>query len=400
MEYTPKYLIMINPNANNNKIYHMIPQGNQFVVKYGRVGGGLQSSTYPISQWNTKYKEKLRKGYQDKSELLDDLIVKNEPDEFKEIENKNIATIVYRLRQMASETIANNYTISANKVTQAMIDSAQSVINELITTKDIAKFNTKLLELFSIIPRKMGKVSDYLAQNNDVIYDILKSEQDLLDVMRGQVSQNITTGSTKSPNTQDVTILESMGLEFQETNSSDIRIIKSKLGKTAYRYCNSWKITNTKTQLTFDEYIVANNITNTQLFFHGSRSQNWWSIINSGLLIRPANAIYTGSMWGDAIYTANDADKSLGYTSLSGSRWANGNNNTGFLALFDTAYGAPYYVYDFHSEYYNMNYDKLQKYQPGATCLHARSDKGMLRKDEIVFYKPEQLTIKYLIELK
>ena len=36
---------------------------------------------------------------------------------------------------------------------------------------------------------------------------------------------------------------------------------------------------------------------------------------------------------------------------------------------------------------------------PGANCLHAHAGHGMLRNDEIVVYKEEQLTIKYLIEI-
>jgi poly [ADP-ribose] polymerase len=69
------------------------------------------------------------------------------------------------------------------------------------------------------------------------------------------------------------------------------------------------------------------------------------------------------------------------------------------MALFDVAYGTPYDVYNFDSKYYNLDYNKLQQFQPGANCLHAHSDRGMLRNDEIVVYKEDQMTIKYLIEI-
>lgn len=91
--------------------------------------------------------------------------------------------------------------------------------------------------------------------------------------------------------------------------------------------------------------------------------------------------------------------KSIGYTSLSGSYWARGGSNVAYMALFDVAYGVPYNVYEFNSKYYDLTYDKLQKFQPGANCLHAHADKGMLRNDEIVVYKEDQMTIKYLIEI-
>ena len=47
-----------------------------------------------------------------------------------------------------------------------------------------------------------------------------------------------------------------------------------------------------------------------------------------------------------------------------------------------------------------FDYEKLKKESPKANCLHAHSGTGMLRKDEIVIYKEEQSTIKYLVEIK
>ena len=45
------------------------------------------------------------------------------------------------------------------------------------------------------------------------------------------------------------------------------------------------------------------------------------------------------------------------------------------------------------------SYEKMiQKFKKGVHYLHAHADKGMLRIDEIVFYRTDQLTIKYLIE--
>lgn len=53
----------------------------------------------------------------------------------------------------------------------------------------------------------------------------------------------------------------------------------------------------------------------------------------------------------------------------------------------------------FDNKYYNLDCNKLQQFKPCANCLHAHADKGMLRNDEIIVYKEDQLTIKYLIEI-
>ena len=93
---------------NNNKYYKMIPRGDYFDVEYGRVGASCQSRSYPTSQWDKKYNEKIKKGYVDQTHLVQDLIQievpKSKENNYKEIENKAIAEIVQRLQDMARIT--------------------------------------------------------------------------------------------------------------------------------------------------------------------------------------------------------------------------------------------------------------------------------------------------------
>lgn len=282
-----------------------------------------------------------------------------------------------------------------------MVDEAQKVIDKLMQREDVEDFNNTLLELFSVIPRKMGNVNDYLSRSKEDFARILKDEQDLLDVMRGQV---VTHTVQDEPDTDDVeekqeTIIEAMGLEFEEATEDDVRMIKSLLGDCRDKFYRAWRVKNIKTQKRFDEFVNKEHISKTKLLWHGSRNENWWSIINTGLVLRPTNAVITGKMFGFGIYYAPKARKSLGYTSLSGSYWARGNSNSAFMALMDVAYGKPYDVHSFDSKYYDFNYERLQKTCPGANCLHAHAG-SMLRNDEIIVYKEDQCTIKYLVELR
>jgi poly [ADP-ribose] polymerase len=279
-----------------------------------------------------------------------------------------------------------------------MIDEAQDLIDRLSLTDNRQKeFNNILVELFRTIPRKMDKVVNYLAYEDRDYRTILQREQDLLDVMRGQVVQQELDVDDKDTSVQaKQTLLEALGLQIFEIGNDDKSVIKSKLGELQPKFSNAWKIVNSKTQKNFDEFVTRNKIDNKQLFWHGSRNENWWSIINSGLVLRP-NAVITGKMFGEGIYFAPSAKKSFGYTSYSGSYWARGNSNLAFMSLFDVAYGKPYDVYS-HGDYYSFNYDKLQQIKYGAHCLHAHAGQ-MLYNDEIVIYKENQITIKYLVEL-
>ena len=403
MEVRPTYLIMVT-TANNNKYYNLFPEGDQFRVEYGRVDATKTTAYYPIYKWDSQIKSKLKKGYKDVTDLKKDLVEEisstNPESPYKEIENEAVRLIVEKLQSLARETIRKNYTVSASAVTQDMVGEAQKIIDTLANSNSNVKdFNDALLRLFTVIPRKMGNVRDYLANNNDDFAKIVSKEQDLLDVMRGQIYIKPDEEPAATVEKKQYTILEELGLAMEEAARDDIALIKTLMNESAGKFKKAWRVTNLKTQERFDKFITENSIKDTRLLFHGSRSENFWSIIKTGLVLRPTNAVITGKMFGYGVYYAPKCAKSIGYTSLSGSYWAHGDNKTAYMAIFDVAYGTPYDVYNFDSKYHNLDYNKLQQFKSGAHCLHAHSDRGMLKNDEIVVYKEEQMTIKYLIEI-
>jgi poly [ADP-ribose] polymerase len=390
--------------ANNNKYYNLFPEGDKFKVEYGRVDATKTTAYYPMSKWNSQISSKLKKGYQDVTDLKKDLVQEistaNPESPYKEIENAAIKAIVEKLQNLARDTIRKNYTVKASSVTQDMVDAAQKIIDALANNSSaVEEFNDNLLKLFTVIPRKMGNVRDYLANKLEDFAQIISKEQDLLDVMRGQIYVKQDDEPVETVEKKQQTILEELGLVMEETTADEVALIKTLMNESADKFRKAWRVTNLKTQERFDKFVTDNDIKDTRLLFHGSRSENFWSIIKTGLVLRPTNAVITGKMFGYGCYYAPRCAKSIGYTSLSGSYWAHGGNNTAYMALFDVAYGTPYDVYNFDSKYYSLDYNKLQQFKPGANCLHAHADKGMLRNDEIVVYKEDQMTIKYLIEI-
>ena len=407
MDKKPVYLVMVTGDSNHNKYYRMLANDDtSFTVEYGRVGASCQTRTYPMYQWDKKYNEKIRKGYVDQTHLVEDLIAVQKPkkskNEYREIEDRAMAEIVERLMNMAKKKVQQNYKVASNQVTLAMVDEAQKVINKLVTDPTVEEFNNDLLKLFTVIPRKMSNVKEYLALTTNDFERIIKDEQDLLDVMRGQVVTHVAEEDSSEEDNSPVrneTILEAMGIVIEPVDDSEIELIKSKLGDCSDKFYQAWRVTNLKTQKRFDDFVDKENIKDCRLFWHGSRNENWWSIINTGLVLRPTNAVITGKMFGYGIYYAPKARKSLGYTSLQGSYWARGNSNSAFMALMNVAYGKPYNVYSFDGKYYNFDYSRLQKESSGSNCLHAHAG-NMLRNDEIIVYKEDQSTIKYLVELR
>ena len=396
----PTYLIMVTAE-NNNKYYNCFPEGDNFRVEYGRVNSTKTITNYPMSKWESQISSKIKKGYKDVTDLKTALVeeIKTDGTKYKDIENESVRRIIEKLRSLARDTVKKNYSVSSASVTEEMVYEAQLVINNLISIKSVNKFNDELLKLFEIIPRKMDNVRSYLIKSTDEIDKVISREQDLLDIMRGQIvtKSTATENKDKEIDNSGITILDEMGITMRECTPEEINEIKDCMKESSYHFSKAWRVDNISTRKKYEEFIKAYNIKNTKLLFHGSRTENWFSILKTGLKIRPANAIWTGSMFSDGLYFAPKCQKSIGYTSLGGSYWANGNDKTAYMALFDTAYGKPYNVYNFDSKYYSMSFDKLPV---GCNCLHAHAGNGMLRNDEIVYYKTEQMTIKYLIEIK
>lgn len=390
-------------SVNNNKYYTMQEQSDGAIqVKYGRVGGNETTHSYPASKWDSLYRSKLAKGYKDMTDLVEKKVVDESPEEWKEIEDKGIRQVIEFLREKARDTVQKNYIVASSQVSQAMVDEAQRQIDHLAAVHEklsLTQFNDLLLELFSTIPRRMTDVRAHLAHANTNRAELISREQNLLDVMAGQVA-TVEVPQEKAKGTADKTILEAHGLKFTPATEADIKKIKKLLGKECENlFLCAWKVENKATQKRFNDFIKEQGGKLTKkLFWHGSRTENWWSILRSGLVLRPTNAIITGKMFGPGTYFAPKAQKSLGYTSLSGSYWAGGHSQYGFMALYEVAYGEPYDVTS-NAGVGDMTWAKLQRVAPGKHCLHAHAG-PVLRNDEVVVYREDQTTIKYLVELK
>jgi poly [ADP-ribose] polymerase len=191
IELKPRYLVFVSNTDNHNKYYKQIPNGDgTWTAEYGRVGSKPQKRVYSSNQYDLKYKEKLAKGYVDKTHLMTDLIEKVEPktnNDYKKIEDEAIAEIVQRLQDLAKKAISDNYTVKAEAVTQAMVDNAQDLLLQLAEAKRVKTFNNLLIDLFAVIPRKMSKVEGFLATTTKDFPVIVQREQDLLDIMKGQI---------------------------------------------------------------------------------------------------------------------------------------------------------------------------------------------------------------------
>ena len=395
-----KKLIMITGEFNNNKFYYMFQYDEDpdvFHVEYGRVDVTSNKMTYPISKWNSKYNEKIKKGYKDMTDLI---IVSKASGEYKEIESNEIKSLVDSLLNYAKTTIKNNYTITAESVTRKQLDRAQTIINEIVDykkqrNKDLNYLNKLLLELYTVIPRKMKKVQEelFVSPNIKEINDRLEKEQSLLDTLEGQVQTISVDVQT------DKTILDAMNIEIFEINEEkEINYIKEKMGDQSNLFSKAFKLSHKKSWNNFSNYVEKVENKSVRHLWHGSRNENWWNILVTGLLIKPAGSIHTGSMFGAGLYFADRCKKSVGYTSLRGSYWASGSDNKAYLSLFKVHLGISLHIQRHESWCYDLTENKL-KNKGNYDSLFAEGGIDLVN-NEFIVYNTNQATIRYIVEIK
>lgn len=406
--------------AQSNKVYIMEdqPDGN-IKCEYGRVGKNMVTVYKQSHEWSKVYNSKVnpRKGYTDVTDMVTETITVNTgvKKDVKDIACPKVKSLFDDLMAFANKSIQQNYKVTQDSVTEAQVDRAQEILNKAFKLvkkgMNIKPLNDLLIELYTVIPRKMNDVRDHLVEtaNDDGDVDwisrFLANEQDTLDAMAGQVKllkqQRDASGEADEIGEVDsssITILEQMGLKAEaETNPDSIALVTKLMGSNADKIGKIIRVVNEKTQKIFDTNFAKAQTKERKLYWHGSRNENWFNIVQTGLMIRPSGAVHTGSMFGDGIYFANKSQKALGYTSIRGSYWAGGSSNKGYLALFDVHTGNQKHITHHDSSCYSLSKAKLAVDGYDSVYAHGGAD---LRNDEFIVYDGKQCTIAYLIELK
>lgn len=416
--YDKKYLTKIDPETNKYEFYKIVPynMGPRTLSiggSFGRIGSDkkdLDSETIirspaPSYMYWIKYYEKLNQGYQDMSDYtleqedteLNAMFDQDDPAELA----ANLATDLYnKLRAYAKEALASqmdvNFLTEKCPFTKSQVTNSWKILNSMGTCKTVKEFNDKLLKLISISPRKIDKyrgqtiqallapVANTAEEQREIFANIIAREESLIQAMEAMVN-TVNARYSKSP------VLSPFGnIEISEPEEKEIEMVKNHLSdKLKPLVKKVYRVHAVEQQEKYDLYRAKNNITETKLLWHGSRNENWISIIKKSLMLNP-NAVITGKMWGNGIYFAPSSMKSWGYTSSG--YWTGGNAGTVFMGLYETAYGTPYIP----DQLMKGTKEFLNKEK--ANCIHANKGVCGLANDEIIFFDEDAVCIQYLVE--
>ena len=400
--YEDAYLTCINPDTRggrgNYKFYRLSQRPDGLVTaRYGRIGqhGGFGSEREikdPMPSWMFEIRkaEKMTKGYVDRTSTFCQgsahVVGEETPIE-------TVADNLYqRLLSFAQHRVSSSL-MKGTVVTTTQVDDCQKLLNRLGRCRKVESFNERLLDIMSISPRSVASVAAEMARTSNDFGRIIDREESLLAAMRAVASD----ADAPKKAARDGFIAK--GINWNELVGEELaRALAHVPSKLRNKVSRVYSIDPEGQRKRFASYLEKRGMdeSDVRLMWHGSRNENWCSIVASSLILNP-NAQITGKMFGYGIYFGYDnndggAYKSWNYTSAYGSYWAHGNSNTAFMGLYECAYGKPHHPNKVNS------FSKTWLDSNGFDCVHARGGDCGLYHDEVVFYDEAAVCLKYLYE--
>jgi poly [ADP-ribose] polymerase len=402
------HLVMVNNDKNNYKFYDMYVENYTVRCVYGRIGAGRQQQkVYSLSEFDKIYNSKIRKGYVDQTDYVVESTSQQQTvlNEEKKEKVKNEAKVTdeqielwYFLKTLTDNANRRVFT-NVGAISRAGIRHAKELLEEMkyhASKGDVNSFNECIMEIMAICPRNVSGNGQYGVQSwlTDISYDadvqarmmqrIINREENIILSMSSQLAYNNSSIIVDNQEVGYITDTVKEATPYQEqivrkhlTDSLNkkvykiYRVIPEEQGKKYKFYCDKYDIHKKK------------------LLWHGSRNENWLSIIETSLSLNPKAKI-TGRMFGNGIYFANNPRKSFGYTSSESAYWTNEHSDYAIMGLYETAYGNPHDCYAPH------HYSQRELNAEHKNCVHAH--KGQyLYNDEIIYYDEDAICLQYIV---
>lgn len=382
--------------------YHSMEEWDDTLNKYQRMGAEIQETTKKVSK----------------------KISSSTKESFTSLDDQEVQEFLDFLRSYQEEFLQQSFTMSVTDVSDERLEAASKILQQMVTAVEdlknggngisVSMFNDLRHKLHMKIPRAIANVRKDDAKRKTEFEEKVKEDLSFYEFFKEQVEM----ARSEKKTFKSQTILKAFDLQMSVLKDKDeIKRIKDMMGGNRSQVSRIFAVNNNKTEKFFNNYCKKKNLSlengGVTELFHGSGTENWWSIFANGLYLKPEALGITicGKAFGHGIYFANKAQKSIGYTSYCGSYWKGGNDNKAYLAIFKVATGE---VYDIYGENKGVpdNYKQLQEKHPGADCTWAfsksRCSNSYLQNEEIIVYTDSsinnekelsQATIEYIIEI-
>lgn len=388
-------LLMITAE-NNNKFYLMEEKSGQLHIEYGRVESSSTKLTKPMSEWDKIYNSKVKKGYKDVTAYAAETTITStsgkSDGKLASTGMMKVDEFMSLMQQYTDGLVKQTYSVTAKQVTQQQVDDAQKVLTDLMSMKNgkEADINAKLIELYTIIPRRMSKVQYHILPSIK-LEDILDKEQDNLDAMASQVAmQNKTVPKTQKVTPSQQTILDAIGITMKECKGIPKEIEYLTKQCTRNKIEAVFEVNSPVEDKIYNDWLSKQKDKTSRILIHGTKNTSVIPILKTRLQIRPqGNFQFSGKVYGNGNYFSEVVQKSLGYT---------GYDKDKVLLVYEVHTGNPH-VYNgwYTGSSFTLDYKNLK--ERGYDSTYVKAGNGLLN-SEIIVYTENQNRIKYIIWLK
>ena len=394
-----------------------------FLLKRGEIGvqvgkNKIRSTVQPMSSWDITVASYLSRGYKmvpgrNEPPLRTLFRKKVQKGDYQPEKTPDAQALVQMLLALAKKVVEENFSsnVLLDVPSAEQFEEGERLLKDLADgydSMDTREFNRILCDYFMVMPRRMKYLNDNLAKGKDRHGKKLSDRDAALERAkiasvekdRFEILKSLVSGTLGEDLDRRKTATETNGISVRGVTKDEEAWIQKQLGDNASKYMRAWRIENQRTEKIFADYCAKERLVEgggIDHLFHGSRGENFWSIITNGLTVNPLNVVITGKAYGQGTYFAPDARKSLGYTDRLGSKWANGGKETGLLGIYKVATGKRYN--GSHGCDPSLTWSKLQRICPGAHCTWAESRYSGFIMDEVIVYQDCQSTIEYLVEV-
>ena len=409
--------VNVSGNKNNNKFWiGKLYDNGDVSAHYGRMGEDGKKLLHPgrgSKYFNTKLKEKKRKGYKP-AKVLNGAIKATAVGGSKlkrlaktQIKHSNPTTA----KLIDYFTDVNRHQISAASGGKIIVDKADNliktpmgVVNQeaidgarklLLTLGDCvksgnyaAKFQSAVAEYCMLIPQATGRKKGWDRRLFPDLIEVQK-QNSLLNSLQVTLTHVIQSPATDNGKDEEVFRCD---MTLSEDGKLMDRINKLyKLTRRSMHACHGMKVNRVflvdiKTMRESYEKHGA-KLSNVWELWHGTQSSNVLSILKGGLVIPPSSASHvTGRMYGDGLYFSDQSTKSLNYAQ---GYWHGSNANKCYMFLSDVAMG---------NFYTPKSYSSFRKLPKGSDSTFAKANVSGVSNNEMIVYRTSQANLKLLIE--
>lgn len=426
--YTKKSLRNVNLKENRKSFYDLVPNNMCGITidssaRYGLLGTnavfeGNVLKAFPSELFWIKYYQKLKEGYTDESDLIgdeeSDVLTslfgnKNQP---KSDEDESAVELYQMLigntKDYLNEALNVNWLSEKPPYTSRQISSCWKLytkLGESVTEKNpkklINKANKVIIDLLKIASPtfKQGMtVKSFLIKEDLSDIEEIKKQISTIGEYWENLINSMEAVASKSIKEEKESVSIFGKTSVRRATSDEFKHMQDLISKKCPNHVSKLKevfmLNNSERTKAYEDALEKAENKEEKELFHGSITSNMISLITAG---GPTIHVYAanGRAFGNGSYWADDFDKSLGYTSYSGSRWAQGTSNSGYMLVCKVHYGKPYFP-----DRVNGEESKKQVENGGYDCCHALASKIGFLKDEIITYDEEHSCIEAILKFE